>query len=49
METATLSKYCFSYLLYPLYRHQEEATGVNLGDFHIFWVQMNLDCHLVRC
>ena len=49
METTTLSKYCFFYLLYPLSRHQEEARGVNLGHFHIIWVQMNLDCHLVRC
>ena len=49
METGTLSKYCFFYLLYPLSRHQEEGTGVNLGHFYIIWVQMNLDCHLVRC
>ena len=49
METPNFSKYCFFYRLYPLSRHQEEAGVVNLGDFHIIWVQMNLDCHLGRC
>ena len=49
MEKATFSKYFFLYRLYPLSRHQEEAGVVNLGDFHIICVQMNLDCHLGRC
>ena len=49
METATSSEYCFFYIFYPPSRHQEEARGVNLGDFHVIWVQMNLDCHVVHC
>ena len=42
-------KYYFSYFLYPHSKHQEEATRVNLNAFHIIWVQMELECHLVRC
>ena len=39
----------FFELWHPHSKHQEEATGVNLNVFHIVWVQMDLECHLVRC